>query len=182
MNLQRLRCSTCNHLLLVCVPFTAVSHRHDYLLSVGMWRVCTLPTLQGEGNHVQHSFAAMIAYNPHVGVLPSLDFHLIAIACCMHLSRMFASWDFHLTDAAAAKNLRRSIRGQLKEMVNDAALADQIVDARTRSINTVRKVGDLIHFLDVHSAQNFNQDLQVSCLSWHMDPHCVGLHGLDCNR
>lgn len=33
---------------------------------------------------------------------------------------VFTSWDFHLTDWEAARNLRISIRTQLKEMLNDA--------------------------------------------------------------
>ena len=37
---------------------------------------------------------------------------------------VFASWDFHLTNHDAARNLRYSIRNQLKEMLNDATLAD----------------------------------------------------------
>ena len=45
---------------------------------------------------------------------------------------VFASWDYHLTDAAAARNLRHSIRNQLKEMVNDALLEDKIEDTKTR--------------------------------------------------
>lgn len=35
---------------------------------------------------------------------------------------VFASWDYHLTDPDAARNLRHSIRNQLKEMVADAVL------------------------------------------------------------
>lgn len=53
---------------------------------------------------------------------------------------VFASWDYHLTDAAAARNLRHSIRNQLKEMVNDAVLADKIEDTRTRVKAYIRKV------------------------------------------
>lgn len=53
---------------------------------------------------------------------------------------VFASWDYHLTDAAAARNLRHSIRNQLKEMVNDALLEDKIEDFRTRVKAYIRKV------------------------------------------
>ena len=54
---------------------------------------------------------------------------------------VFASWDYHLTDAGAARNLRHSIRNQLKEMVNDAMLEDKIVDTRTRVKGYISKVG-----------------------------------------
>lgn len=37
---------------------------------------------------------------------------------------VFTSWDYHLTDAGAARNLRNTIRNQLGEMLSDAALAD----------------------------------------------------------
>lgn len=53
---------------------------------------------------------------------------------------VFASWDYHLTDAGAARNLRHSIRNQLKEMVNDAMLEDKIVDTRTRVKGYIIKV------------------------------------------
>ena len=53
---------------------------------------------------------------------------------------VFASWDFHLTDPSAARNLRRSIRNQLKEMVNDALLADKIIDRKTKIQEFARKV------------------------------------------
>lgn len=53
---------------------------------------------------------------------------------------VFASWDYHLTDAAAARNLRHSIRNQLKEMVNDALLEDKIEDTRTKVKAYIRKV------------------------------------------
>ena len=53
---------------------------------------------------------------------------------------VFASWDYHLTDAGAARNLRHSIRNQLKEMVNDALLEDKIEDTRTKIKAYVRKV------------------------------------------
>ena len=41
---------------------------------------------------------------------------------------VFTSWDFHLTDWEAARNLRSSIRTQLKEMLNDAADTDALRD------------------------------------------------------
>ena len=53
---------------------------------------------------------------------------------------VFASWDFHLTDYQAAANLRRSIRQQLQEMLNDAADADTALARRTIIISYVRKV------------------------------------------
>ena len=53
---------------------------------------------------------------------------------------VFASWDFHLTDPSAARNLRRSIRNQLKEMVNDALLADKIISRKTKIKEFARKV------------------------------------------
>ena len=53
---------------------------------------------------------------------------------------VFASWDYHLTDAGAARNLRHSIRNQLKEMVNDALLEDKIEDTRTKIKAYIRKV------------------------------------------
>jgi len=53
---------------------------------------------------------------------------------------VFASWDYHLTDAGAARNLRHSIRNQLKEMVNDALLEDKIEDTRTKVKAYIRKV------------------------------------------
>ncbi|DBA94620.1 hypothetical protein WJX77_009861 [Trebouxia sp. C0004] len=52
---------------------------------------------------------------------------------------VFASWDYHLTDAGAARNLRHSIRNQLKEMVNDALLEDKIEDTRTKVKAYIRK-------------------------------------------
>jgi len=53
---------------------------------------------------------------------------------------VFASWDYHLTDAGAARNLRHCIRNQLKEMVNDALLEDKIEDTRTKVKAYIRKV------------------------------------------
>eukprot|EP00891_Asterochloris_glomerata_P000729 jgi/Astpho2/729/fgenesh1_pg.00015_%23_12_t len=57
---------------------------------------------------------------------------------------VFASWDFHLTDPSAARNLRRSIRNQLKEMVNDALLADKIIDRKTKIMNFARKAACIL--------------------------------------
>lgn len=37
---------------------------------------------------------------------------------------VFASWDYHLTDYKAAANLRRSLRQQLRELLNDATDED----------------------------------------------------------
>lgn len=45
---------------------------------------------------------------------------------------VFTSWDFHLTDVKAARNLRNSIRNQLAEMVFDAELADVYISRRRR--------------------------------------------------
>ena len=53
---------------------------------------------------------------------------------------VFASWDFHLTDFQAAANLRRSIRQQLQEMLNDATDADTALARRTVIISYVHKV------------------------------------------
>ena len=53
---------------------------------------------------------------------------------------VFTSWDFHLTDVGASRNLRSSIRNQLKEMVNDAALDDVVQTWRSRAQSFVRKV------------------------------------------
>ena len=55
---------------------------------------------------------------------------------------VFTSWDFHLTDVDASRNLRSSIRNQLKEMVNDAALDDVVHTWRSRAQSFVRKVLD----------------------------------------
>lgn len=52
---------------------------------------------------------------------------------------VFTSWDFHLTDVAASRNLRSSIRNQLKEMVNDAALDDVVHSFRTRALSALGK-------------------------------------------
>ena len=66
---------------------------------------------------------------------------------------VFASWDFHLTDPSAARNLRRSIRNQLKEMVNDALLADKIIDRKTKIKEFARKVRicGVLPVKDMHS-------------------------------
>ena len=55
---------------------------------------------------------------------------------------VFTSWDFHLTDMDASRNLRSSIRNQLKEMVNDAALDDVVQTWRSRAQSFVRKARD----------------------------------------
>ena len=52
---------------------------------------------------------------------------------------VFTSWDFHLTDIAASRNLRSSIRNQLKEMVNDAALDDVVHSLRARALSALGK-------------------------------------------
>lgn len=56
---------------------------------------------------------------------------------------VFASWDYHLTDYEAAANLRRSIRQQLKEMLNDASDADVQVTVYARIMGQMRKAGTL---------------------------------------
>ena len=53
---------------------------------------------------------------------------------------VFTSWDFHLTDVDASRNLRSSIRNQLKEMVNDAALDDVVQTCGSRAQSFIRKV------------------------------------------
>lgn len=53
---------------------------------------------------------------------------------------VFASWDYHLTDYEAAANLRRSVRQQLKEMLNDASDADVQVTVYARIMGQMRKV------------------------------------------
>ena len=52
---------------------------------------------------------------------------------------VFTSWDFHLNDVAASRNLRSSIRNQLKEMVNDAALDDVVHTFRARALSVAGK-------------------------------------------
>ena len=84
---------------------------------------------------------------------------------------VFASWDYHLTDAAAARNLRHSIRNQLKEMVNDALLEDKIEDTRTRIKAYIWKVSS-ITFLYCHALQGtqVQKILAMPCLCsspWH---------------
>lgn len=76
---------------------------------------------------------------------------------------VFASWDFHLTDPSAARNLRRSIRNQLKEMVNDALLADKIIDRKTKIMNFARKV----HTCERHAwpaAEGMGHCIAVLCI------------------
>jgi hypothetical protein len=59
---------------------------------------------------------------------------------------VFASWDYHLTDYGAAANLRRSIRQQLREMLNEAADEDVQITVYARLTAQMRKVSpeDLI--------------------------------------
>ncbi len=52
---------------------------------------------------------------------------------------VFTSWDFHLTDVKAARNLRNSIRNQLAEMVFDAELADAYISKSKRIISVLLK-------------------------------------------
>ncbi len=52
---------------------------------------------------------------------------------------VFTSWDYHLTDAKAARNLRNSIRNQLAEMVFDAQLADAYISKSTRITSIMLK-------------------------------------------
>lgn len=53
---------------------------------------------------------------------------------------VFASWDYHLTDYGAAANLRRSIRQQLREMLNDAADEEVQITVYARLTAQIRKV------------------------------------------
>ena len=53
---------------------------------------------------------------------------------------VFTSWDYHLTDVKAARNLRNSIRNQLAEMVFDAELADAYITKSKRIISILLKV------------------------------------------
>ena len=53
---------------------------------------------------------------------------------------VFTSWDHHLTDVKAARNLRNSIRNQLAEMVFDAELADAYITKSKRIISILLKV------------------------------------------
>ncbi|KAK9825842.1 hypothetical protein WJX81_002239 [Elliptochloris bilobata] len=57
---------------------------------------------------------------------------------------VFTSWDFHLTDIAASRNLRSSIRNQLKEMVNDAALDDVVHTFRARALSFLGKAAGIV--------------------------------------
>ncbi len=52
---------------------------------------------------------------------------------------VFTSWDYHLTDKEAARNLRGSIRTTLKEMLNDAALAETWTDAWHEMLSALKK-------------------------------------------
>ena len=53
---------------------------------------------------------------------------------------VFTSWDYHLTDVKAARNLRNSIRNQLAEMVFDAELADAYISKGKRIASIMLKV------------------------------------------
>ena len=53
---------------------------------------------------------------------------------------VFTSWDYHLTDATAARNLRNTVRNQLAEMLFDAALADAYVSRAQRIGSLALKV------------------------------------------
>ncbi|KAK9816511.1 hypothetical protein WJX72_001335 [[Myrmecia] bisecta] len=57
---------------------------------------------------------------------------------------VFTSWDYHLTDPDAAFNLRNSIRNQLKEMVNDAVLANEYVTKTDKFLAILRKAFGLV--------------------------------------
>ena len=52
---------------------------------------------------------------------------------------VFTSWDYHLTDVKAARNLRNSIRNQLAEMVFDAELADAYISKGKRIMSVLLK-------------------------------------------
>ena len=52
---------------------------------------------------------------------------------------VFTSWDYHLTDVKAARNLRNSIRNQLAEMVFDAELADAYISKGKRIASIMLK-------------------------------------------
>ena len=53
---------------------------------------------------------------------------------------VFTSWDYHLTDVKAARNLRNSVRNQLAEMVFDAELADAYISKGKRIASIMLKV------------------------------------------
>ncbi|KAK9909956.1 hypothetical protein WJX75_010045 [Coccomyxa subellipsoidea] len=57
---------------------------------------------------------------------------------------VFTSWDYHLTDVKAARNLRNSIRNQLAEMVFDAELADAYISKSTRITSLLLKAFGLV--------------------------------------
>ena len=57
---------------------------------------------------------------------------------------VFTSWDYHLTDVKAARNLRNSIRNQLAEMVFDAELADAYISRGKRIVSIMLKVDPLL--------------------------------------
>ena len=53
---------------------------------------------------------------------------------------VFTSWDYHLTDVNAARNLRNTIRNQLSEMLSDAARSDTVLSTAQRWGNLLIKV------------------------------------------
>lgn len=56
---------------------------------------------------------------------------------------VLTSWDYHLTDWEAARNLRISIRTQLKEMLNDAIDFDNRPSEYAELLVALPKVGTL---------------------------------------
>ena len=67
---------------------------------------------------------------------------------------VFTSWDYHLTDVTAARNLRNTVRNQLAEMLFDAQLADAYVSRAQRIGSLALKAGrsPLLGFLLCGSA------------------------------
>ena len=55
-------------------------------------------------------------------------------------STIFSSWDFHLTNAKAAKQLQMGIKNQLLELLNDATLKDAGLPSHKRRKARVRCV------------------------------------------
>ena len=45
---------------------------------------------------------------------------------------VFTSWDYHLTDVHAARNLRNTVRNQLAETLSDAARSATVVSSAQR--------------------------------------------------
>ncbi len=93
---------------------------------------------------------------------------------------VFTSWDFHLNDVAASRNLRSSIRNQLKEMVNDAALDDVVHTFRARALSVVGKARVSWRLLLVggfrHQGMSRGHPCMLRdrwlprCLQWHTLP------------